>query len=258
MASALLAVSFIACQDNPIDSGIDNPADSGVVDSEDMYYMAMRIYNASVVEGGGTRADGYHFDSDGDDYKESGKDFNIGLADENAIYTGSGANNFILVFSEPTGTDTYLTQSDEDAKLEYLMPMDVMDKTITGPGANYVDNNGNTVEVSTTADTSYLTFYTSSQKSKIPNNINGRKLLMVLNASKELKDKLQSYITQGKSYADVLSLTLEAETSATEKNPEFYSDYLFIKGDKKYFTMTSSMVVSKDPSRPCAPCGSAR
>lgn len=261
-----MSLSLSACKDDIInvdDNSGFNPGTEEV--TGDTYYLALRIYNASSIdtdtrtrevdeegegENGGTGTpQGGYFDSDDKSYPSDGKTFDNGLAGENAIFPATSASsspNFLLVF----GTD-------DNNTLEYLLPL------VDWDYENNPENSSITENQSTIGSKSYHTFYTSMQKPQIPSNFTSRKLLIVLNASTELKSLLNGYIGT-KTYNDVVAdsfvenikaLTAEISEGSTgnsdytdspDDDISDYSKFLYYEdtndNNRRYFTMSSSMV----------------
>lgn len=233
----------MGCQDSAID--VDNTIPGNEDDtSSETYYMAMRIYNAAIVDGG-TRSraeddENSYFDSTGDSYGDSNNKFNMGLADESEIYTGTtdfGSPHFLLVFA-----------SGDDGTLDYIFDLKDWDYEKNG---EEVDNKDNTTS---SGYKSYKTLYTSAQKTDVPADFNNRKMLAVINASKKLRQDITAALYK-KKYSEILdgikisrpaepSTNAEENIAATETDVAENFDYLYlIQNNKRYFTMTSSMVI---------------
>lgn len=239
----LLTLGFTSCKDEVLSVDPENPLEQEE-NSGETYYMALRIYNASSITADTrSRADEGYFSSDTAAYSQGGKTFDLGYADENAIYRSKNAAtspNFLLVFAK------------ESDKLEYLLPLIDWD----------YENNGEAVDNNNTASSSgynsYKTFYTSAQRQNIPSDITDRKLLIVLNAGIDLQAKLKDAVNES-NYDQILKLEVEnkkekaiAEDDNDDYNPTLsddiadYSSFLYYidkeDNDKRYFTMSSSMV----------------
>ena len=229
-AAALLSVATSACKDDIINTVDPNIPDSEIQDGETMY-MAVRIYDAASIgtdTRGGTRDD--ETGSDNEDDNDNGK-FDVGLAEENAIYTAATtaaeSPNFMLVFS-----------NDDQQTLEYKFPLIFGTENTDWENSNTSEDvkNKNT----TALDKSYKTFFVSAQKYKLPASFEDRKVLVVLNASDALSETLDNYLDANESYENVLALQRDSEDT-------YDPNFLFLETDDgtKYFTMSSSMVYTK-------------
>ena len=227
---------FWACQDDAISEAPEPQPDPET--STELYYLAVRLYNSATIEGGSTRADQFHFDSEGDDYEQSGHEFNIGYADESRIYTDfekpEDSPHFLLVFAA------------DGSSLDYILPLADWDYETNGD----VKDNNSTSSNNTSGYHQYHTFYTSAQKSSIPMDFMSRKFLVVLNCSDALKEKLTAAHLAKQSFDEVRQLTVGGNNPSN-------TDFIFMDKSKtmkddagedvtvttRYFTMTSSMVL---------------
>lgn len=239
MAASLIVMALTGCKDDIISGGTENSGPDSEV-SSDNYYLALRIYNAASIDAGtGTRADSPIHDSDGNiNYPNGGKDFNSGNSKENWICNTyskvEDCPNFLLVFAE-AGVDNI-----NNAKLEYLLPLYDWDYENSG---EIKGSDGNTMsEGHSGAYSSYYTFYTSAEKYKLPVNFDNRKVLLVVNASKRLKSKLEAGYRSGDTYSQVLKYQVEKD--ATDITSADYLCYKF--NGEEFLTMTSSMVIPQE------------
>lgn len=236
---ALVSLLGQGCKDDNFLSMEEGNGYDPETPASDMYYMALRIYNAGAVDAGSrSRAMDPTFDSDGNkDYgKPNEGNFNIGLASENAIYTGGNKEtspNFLLVFGKTDG------DGDLADKLEFLLPLFDWDYEINGENQNGKAEDDE--DPSTTSGyTNYNTFYTSANRYELPESFDSRKVLIVLNAGAELSAKLKSALHSHIDYASILEWKL-GNTDSTD------SEFLFYESPDgtPYFTMSSSIVVPR-------------
>ena len=234
LSTVFMTLLAPGCINETLNADLENCGPGGNPSDADMYYMALRIYNAAAIDAS-TRADsdGPIYDSDGNKDIESTDDkkFNIGRAGENAIYAPSSeadCPNFMLVFGE---SETPSSSS----RLEYLMPLYDWDFENEGedkkdPGESPVPSGYN----------SYYTFYTSAKKIDLPSSFDNRKILVVLNASDALKTYLKNSLSNGATYDKIINTKL---SQAVKKD----TDYIYFEDSKgtQYFTMSSSMVIPK-------------
>lgn len=223
----LMSLFASGCRDNIIEGGMDDGPVSPPPVADEQLFMALRIYNASDVDASPSSRAG-EFDPVPGDYEQDDKYYNIGLDDENALYPSSSPDDsphFLLVFGEDVASNTTNRN-----KLEFLMPLFEW----SGPADK---DNSSTDHNSTSGYKGYTTFYTSAKKTEVPQSFANRKVLAVLNANAALKSKLQSALFSKADYSTVTGYTVGDNNSDN-------ADYLFlISGNRRYFTMTSSMVV---------------
>lgn len=228
LSLSLLPLLAMGCSDTLSEPDDIDP--SPVLPADGDCFMALRVYNASAVEASSRAGDdgSYYHDSDNGSYSQGGQSYDIGLLDENAIYTGysgTSAPHFLLIFGEDKPSNS------NGDKLEFLLPLFNWDKE------NGTDKDTGS-DGTTSGYKSFTTFYTSAKKSEVPESFADRKVLVVLNASSALQSDLKAALTAGSSYDQCLGLAV-GSTSATS------SDYLYFTAPdgKPYLTMSSSMVV---------------
>ena len=178
-------------------------------------WLSLRIYDVDAQEASDTRAG--IFDSDADNTGSGDYIFNVGLAQERALYrgeTGKGPHLALLFDEKGNKLGDFLQLS------EWV-----------------------------TEGEPYTTLYTSTKENDFVKNQPGGVILVVLNAGPDLLEKLSSETTY-KTYEDIAALTVGPD-GADDKPTDFL--YLKAEDGTRYFTMSSSMVVKNGAVVPANP-----
>ena len=216
MVGGLALASLASCQ-SVLDPAENNPQGPDPTPASQAYFLAINVFDTDDVE---TRAT---FDSDSNNYPENseGDVFNKGLEEERAIYIPKDENDvcphYLLFFDS------------EGNKVGELLPLSVWQEGKNPDNSNYY--------------TSYKTLYTALTDADVYKKLENSnvKILVVLNASESLISELSN-----KNYDKALKITIEASDLNDDASGK---DFLYFtsKEGKKYFTMSSSMVLSGDP-----------
>ena len=214
MVGGLALASLGSCQ-SVLDPVENNPQEPDPTPAGQAYFLAINVFDTDDVE---TRAT---FDSDSENHGE-GDVFNKGLGEERAIYIPKDENDvyphYLLFFNS------------EGKKVGNILPLSVWQEDKNPDNSNYY--------------TSYKTLYTALTDADVYKKLENSnvKSLVVLNAS----ESLISELFKVEKYDDALKIWVEASDLKDDASGK---DFLYFtsKEGKKYFTMSSSMVLSGDP-----------
>lgn len=230
------SMGLAACQDIFDGEDCETPGHEG----NGVYrVMAIRVYDAAIVEAATSRAT--NFDSD---YEDLGEVFNKGLQSERAVFNGytslEESPHYIMFFNDNGDTIDMLALSEWD---------------FTSPGESNEDTG-----------VSYYTTLYAVQANAIPEPFQKpHRILVVLNASNQLAALLRASRTYEDAYSLVASADINSgessiadpddddsqedddEETATNFVPDIH-DYLYYIAEDgtRYFTMSSSMVIKEE------------
>ena len=214
MVGGLALASLASCQ-SVLDPVENNPQEPDPTPAGQAYFLAINVFDTDDVE---TRAT---FDSDSNNYPENsdGDVFNKGLGEERAIYIPKDENDvyphYLLFFNS------------EGKKVGNILPLSVWQENKNPDNSNFY--------------TSYKTLYTAFTDADVYKKLENSdvKSLVVLNASESLILELSGV----ENYDEALKITIEASDLQDDASGK---DFLYFtsKEGKKYFTMSSSMVIS--------------
>lgn len=228
LCSVILALIFSGCSDTIGQSGEISDSDE-ITTSEDLVYITFSVMvtdNYSLKSRGEGEEDeeeesenGNRFDSDNPDTEDQ---FNKGLSLEQAICKDPGAHHMVLFFNE----GKLLALKPLIEMPDYLKEEDVESPEVAKVWQSYACAK-------------------CDEPLAMVGNMKSLTAYIVLNPGAELLSKIFT-LSLGATYDDVMEL-FQAQLSADYNGT---SDYLFYKGEdgEKYFTMTSSMVVSESDS----------